>query len=420
MWLYVPGISTSSPSAQEDSASISASNWQFQALEQYAWSRGKPSRSRNWYQQWKRAIWLQRLFGAMPEPSMAAHGVDRLTASLAASRASLTVSPDASKARTTNATSGLTLAASSSNRARGSSSSKTSPACSRRGLTKSLAQSGFAETFTSLASRWREDCSRRQKLARRTRENASSSSAWLTPSANEDAAGTVDGKMQPMLTQQAKRCSDAWTTPSASDGQRGGSITQNMSGTSLVQQVNSLWATPQARDHFPPHTAEYIASKKAEGHGMGNLNDQADQWMTPLTGQALDMEAYRASNTWPTPTAMNRPRSDETLEKCRTRRKEKAGQNTVPLYLEDLASRISLQGQEMPKDGETSSPDRRSLNPLFVEWLMGWPPGWTLLAWVDFGCSAMELSHWKQRMRSALLSLGLPQEAPPAQLALFG
>ena len=31
--------------------------------------------------------------------------------------------------------------------------------------------------------------------------------SWLTPSANEDAAATVDGKMQQMLTQQAKRFS---------------------------------------------------------------------------------------------------------------------------------------------------------------------------------------------------------------------
>ncbi|OAP40371.1 hypothetical protein AU381_00135 [Sinorhizobium glycinis] len=70
--------------------------------------------------------------------------------------------------------------------------------------------------------------------------------------------------------------------------------------------------------------------------------------------------------------------------------------------------------------GEPSSKERRSLNPLFVEWLMGWPPGWTLLAWTDFACSATELSRFKQRMRSALLQLGLPREAPPAQLALFG
>ncbi len=70
--------------------------------------------------------------------------------------------------------------------------------------------------------------------------------------------------------------------------------------------------------------------------------------------------------------------------------------------------------------GATHSHPRRSLNPLFVEWLMGWPPGWTLLAWTDFACSETELFRFKQRMRSALLSLGLPREAPPAQLALFG
>jgi hypothetical protein len=28
-------------------------------------------------------------------------------------------------------------------------------------------------------------------------------------------------------------------------------------------------------------------------------------------------------------------------------------------------------------DGLPSSPQPRDLNPLFVEWLMGWPEGWT-------------------------------------------
>ncbi|MQW32791.1 hypothetical protein [Sinorhizobium meliloti] len=83
----------------------------------------------------------------------------------------------------------------------------------------------------------------------------------------------------------------------------------------------------------------------------------------------------------------------------------------------NLYSRL---GQVTVKTGKPHSKERRSLNPLFVEWLMGWPAGWTLLAWTDFACSETVLSAWKQRMRSALLSLGLPQEAPPAQLALFG
>lgn len=45
----------------------------------------------------------------------------------------------------------------------------------------------------------------------------------------------------------------------------------------------SGWPTPQARDHFPAHSPEYIAAKKAEGHGMANLNDLVvlSGWPTP-------------------------------------------------------------------------------------------------------------------------------------------
>lgn len=422
MWLYVPNISISSQSAPVDSASISASSWQFQLLEQSAWSRGKPSRSRNWYQQWKRAIWLQRLFGAMPEPSMAEHGVAQLTASLAAFRASLIASPAVSKARTTNAISGLTLAASSSNPERNSSSLKMSPACSRQGLTKSLAQSGFIETFESLVLRLRSDCSRRQKLARRTRESAFSSSQWRTPAANNGERGGMlpeereghtlnlqdqvqgfqasawptptandwkgsgptlerkDGQMRGDRLDYATE--QLWTTPSAGDGQRGGTITENMSGTSLVQQVNTLWSTPRASD------GEKGEPNQTFGAGGQPLPAQTIQWMTPRSHEVGQYQYSRGDKTKPV----------ETL----------TGQ--APSHL----------AQVTVKTGKPHSKERRSLNPLFVEWLMGWPPGWTLLAWTDFGCSEMALFHWKQRMRCALLSLGLPAEAPPAQLALFG
>lgn len=395
MWLYVPTVSTSSQSAPADSALILASSWQFQALEQSAWSRGKPSRSRNWYQQWKRAIWLQRLFGAMPEPSMAERGVEQLTASLAASRPSLTVSPDASKGRTTNATCGLTLAALSSSPGHGLSSSKTSPACSPRGLTKSLAQSGFAETFTSLASRWREDCSRRQKLARRTRESVSSSSAWPTASAR-DWKGSNQEEMHDRGSKGAplNEVAVLWYTPNVPNGGRTLSADTSPTGkrvdgvkrqVGLENQAN-WWSTPRATD------GEKGGPNQSFGAGGMPLPAQTCQWPTPrVTNNGGHGNGERALD----PT------------NCR---------------LEDTAAGFqhSLQAQETQTDGDTSSPGRRSLNPLFVEWLMGWPPGWTLLAWTDFGCSAMEFSHWKQRMRSALLSLGLPQEAPPAQLALFG
>ncbi len=58
----------------------------------------------------------------------------------------------------------------------------------------------------------------------------------------------------------------------------------------------------------------------------------------------------------------------------------------------------------MPPAGGTSSDGRRSLNPLFVEALMGWPTGWT-----GFGSAATAWSRWLPRMRSELSRLSWPE-----------
>lgn len=47
--------------------------------------------------------------------------------------------------------------------------------------------------------------------------------------------------------------------------------------------------------------------------------------------------------------------------------------------------------------GRDISPSPRTLNPLFVEALMGWPTGWT-----GFGSVATAWSRWLQRMRCEL------------------
>jgi hypothetical protein len=205
--------------------------------------------------------------------------------------------------------------------------------------------------------------------------NASLSSLWPTPAARDHKGANgpehlENGTGRLHLDQLPNFVEHLWTAPSASDGERGGTITEAMPGTSLTQQVNSLW---------------------------------------------------------PTPTAMNRPRSPKTMEKCAAFRKRNANQNTVPLYLEEVAimSASSLPDQATLPHGEESSHVRRTLNPLFVEWLMGWPPAWTSQALTPpasnaCACSETGFTLWKQRMRSALSQLASPQAAPPAQLALFG
>lgn len=53
-----------------------------------------------------------------------------------------------------------------------------------------------------------------------------------------------------------------------------------------------------------------------------------------------------------------------------------------------------------PTAGSDTCEPRRTLNPAFVEALMGWPTGWTA-----FGSAATAWSHWLPRMRSELSQL---------------
>jgi hypothetical protein len=86
----------------------------------------------------------------------------------------------------------------------------------------------------------------------------------------------------------------------------------------------SGWPTPVSRDHFPAHSEEYIEAKKAQGHGMSNLNDtvQVAGWPTPQEADGLrgsDTMARRGTNYtmkgaakltgWPTPAASDGERS---------------------------------------------------------------------------------------------------------------
>ena len=78
---------------------------------------------------------------------------------------------------------------------------------------------------------------------------------------------------------------------------------------------SSSWPTATARDH----KGCYKTLVRKDGKPRGDLLPDA---------------VNIAEQNWPTPTAMSRPRSEETMEKCLKFRKSK-GKNSVPLYLEE-------------------------------------------------------------------------------------
>ena len=201
------------------------------------------------------------------------------------------------------------------------------------------------------------------------------------------------------------------------------------------------WRTYQAS--FWEESSQYLESWPRTGmtrsgqlFGLPTLVRHIDgsgalSWATPVghdhksEKSTLGRSLGRKTQVWPTATALDRPRTPETMAKSAAFRKRNANQNTVPLYLGEVAAEWQTWGTpqasdhkgpnlskgssssthmlaakahrwntpqdlKMPMAGDNSSKETRRLNPRFVEMLMGWPLGWT-----DFESSGMELSRSK-------------------------
>ena len=156
-----------------------------------------------------------------------------------------------------------------------------------------------------------------------------------------------------------------------------------------------LWPTLTARDE-----RSVYASPQTHGRNSRPLSEVAGMWATPTVA---DTEGGRLS---------------------------RSGDRSTELLLHGQAKALHSRLDPMTSPpGGTSSPPDRFLNPLFVESLMAWPPGWTALAighvsppsYAWTGCAYSETAwfRWRRRMRLELSRFALPNTLP-AQLDLFG
>jgi hypothetical protein len=125
-----------------------------------------------------------------------------------------------------------------------------------------------------------------------------------------------------------------------------------------------LWGTPSVAD--------------VDGGRLHRSGARSNELL--LKGQAL-----RLSETWATPTARDH-RSIHASKRTRER-------NSRPLS-EQVGSFCSRRDRPIMTGGENSSAADRTLNPLFVEALMGLPIGWT-----GFDFAETEWRRWLERMR---------------------
>lgn len=136
----------------------------------------------------------------------------------------------------------------------------------------------------------------------------------------KESRGRVGDIRQEISDSQSRRM---WATPTASDATRGGRITPNMDSMSLVQQMNTpeFWPTPTVQD--------------AKNNGSPS---QYERNTVPLNAAVMQRQQ------WPTPSASEhkyRLQGDSQQSKC------------------------------------INAPMNGKLNPDWVEWLMGFPTGWT-------------------------------------------
>ena len=209
---------------------------------------------------------------------------------------------------------------------------------------------------------------------------------WPTPTAtpygsSQNGINGIGGENErpsantPSLERKARN----WPTPTLGDSKASGHRQDTRTptshdGTTLSDAIQKLWPTPRTITGG----AESAERKQELGRtesGGGDLQAAAEMWPTPA---ARD---WRGENG-PAHLAKTRGHHDQ-----------------LPNF---LASR--LVPTTMP-DGAPSSSERRTLNPLFVEALMGWPENWSSAS-IDSGCSATAWSRWWRRMRSALSRLG--------------
>lgn len=299
---------------------------------------------------WKMKPWMRRLSGLTLKPSIQIRGVAAWISSLPDILASHSPSLEPNAQKKTRATSGHSYEKSFEPSNPEYVSSKTSHTIYDWDLNKSTM------TYDQWVTALRRVCLQRKKSVRRIAANASSS--WPTVTAT-DASVSSARPPEKMIRKDGRN----------------------------VLRTPSLAETVMQEDGFPYTKQDLQARKAGKDYQTAKV-----QWPTPRAQEPGSTSASHGSGlaetakAWPTP--MARDWKDSPGMKDR---------DTGQISLPNMAFRSGHQDQESMNNGDMS---QMRLNPLFTEWLMGWPIGWT-----DFAPVETAWCHWWQRMHSELFFL---------------
>jgi hypothetical protein len=236
-------------------------------------------------------------------------------------------------------------------------------------------------------------------------------------------ASLLDCPVSPtaLLEQEKDTTTNGQSGPSSSGLSKSVSPPWSFSRTSL-----HLFSTFDQSESDYQHWATGLRLEYSRRLRSGRRIGESDSLLWPTPMSAPDSEASHAQlserfrqgmeRAWPTPDAAASTRSNRSPSEGATVRpllaKLVQDWNTPTSRdwkddgLTDETATNSLLGRQVQRTeihGSESSPSvptsRRRLNPKFVEWLMGLPPGWTAFEPVEMGSW---LSRQRMRLRSLL------------------
>ena len=169
-------------------------------------------------------------------------------------------------------------------------------------------------------------------------------------------------------------------TPLATNGTNGGPNQRDSSGRPGLQMAAMMWPTPRAGKTTDEDEESWMIRKRAGKVATPPLTLAVKMWPTPTV-----QDSNKATKRWRDDHQNNQTAAIFKFP-TPTCRDQKGGYRTEALTRKDGKSRAmdSLPNAVLGGKGiETEGGGQ--LNPTWVEWLMGWPLGWT-----DCAASAMD------------------------------
>ena len=243
----------------------------------------------------------------------------------------------------------------------------------------------YSETWPQAGSMRNGACSVQPAAERRISERGSS--LWLpTPAAvtyGTQKSQNVNAEYRPSLETMARKA--LWPTPKARDHHvaQGSEAELRRSSPDLnvVVKVPKLWPTPRAASTGggPSETGPNVTHSPS-------LQTAVRFWPTPRAqdgskgGSPTNDDLPNAARMWRTPTVPGKRGGPQTVQK------RLAGGHTVNLEDQVKTWPTPTAGDSKGGPGNSgregglnlrTAVNTGQLNPTWVEWLMGWPSGWT-------------------------------------------